>query len=243
MFTRNYNPELESNPFSKIQLYIDNNFASELIYQFIVCEYTINKVCRAYSLKMNKPQTILDELLFQLEAYHEYDEIDDKFYAIADIVLLMVNNGGKCAGQLSYSDMIMDYNRDPAYFTNPDSNLVQETGVDYIEYIFKCLSVDMLRFDYLNLLKQTNKPYLNINLYKLINLMVVDRNYSDEYNPRYIAEKYQCIIGLNSINCDNMTLIQSLIYQNNLPLLYQIGECHLLYKRINGLIAELKKLD
>lgn len=243
MFTRDYDPEMESNPFSKIQSYIKNKFAPESIYQFIVCDYGINKVCRAYSLKMNKPQTILDELLFHLEAYHEYDDIDDTFYVIADIVLLMVNNGGKCAGQLSYSNMITDYNRDPAYASNSNTNLVQETGVDYIEYIFKCLSIDMLRFDYLNLLKQTNKPYLNTNLYKLINLMVVDRNYSDSYNPRYIAEKYQHIIGLSSINCDNMTLIQSLIYQNNLPMLYQINEGHLLYKRNNALIIELKKLD
>lgn len=243
MFTRNYNPELESDPLSKIQLYINHKFEPESIYQSIVCDYGINKVCRAYSLKMNKLQTILDELLFHLEAYHEYDELDDTFYVLAEIVLLMVNNGGKCAGQLSYSDMIADYNSDPVYANNPDTNLVKETGVDYIEYIFKCLSVDMLRFDYLNLLKQTNKPYLNTNLYNLINLMVVDRNYSDAYNPRYIAEKYQQIIGLSSINCDNMTLIQSLIYQNNLPLIYQIGECNLLYKRINGLIIELKKLD
>ena len=70
MFTRNYNPELESDPLSKIQSYINHKFEPETIYQFIVCDYGINKVCRAYSLKMNKLQTILDELLFHLEAYH-----------------------------------------------------------------------------------------------------------------------------------------------------------------------------
>lgn len=241
MFNQEYNTEMESNPCSRLLSLIYDKLPAELIYQFIVCEYGINKVCREFSLNMKKPQTILDELLFQLEMYHEHDEIDDTFYEIATIVLLMVNNGGKCAGQLSYSDMVADYNRDPIFASNPDTNLVKETNVDYIEYIFKCLSIDRLRFDYLNLLKQTNKPYINANLYKLINTMIVDRNYSDEYNPRYIAEKYQDIFGINSIICDNMTLAESLLYQNNLPLLYQINEGHLIYKRVSGLIQELNK--
>jgi hypothetical protein len=234
---------MESNPCAKIISLIEQKTEPELIYQFIVCDYGINKVCRVYSLKMGKLQTILDELLFHLDSYHEYDTVDDKFYDIATIVLLMINNKAKCAGELSYSSLIADYNQDYTYASNLDTNLVPETGVDYHEYIFKCLSVDMLRFDYLNLLKQTNKPYLNTNLYRLINIMVVDRNYSDAYSPRHIAEKYQQIIGINSINCNNMTLIQSLIYENNLSMLYQINEGHLLYKRINALIVELKKLD
>lgn len=238
---KNYNGDLEDKPVLKIMNMLDNNIAVETILMFIECDYGINKLCRSYSYDLKKMQTILDELLLYMESYHEFDDIDDKFYNLAELVLLLIKLGAKCARDLSYSKLIQDFNFDINYRDKNNVLLVHHDGLDTYEYIFKCMSVDLYRFKYFRYLKDNNPNYLHNKFHILFDIILSNRNYCDPYNANQIVNSYDNIFGLDYKFTKEMTL-KELILNKNLMLLYQQTELYELYKRITQLLLAINQL-
>lgn len=189
---------------------IDNQTPIESIYLIIECEFGVNNLHNGY--------TILDELLLKLESYHEFDDIDDQFYSLAELVLLMIRGGAKCAIQLANTNCI-----------------------DLFEYIFKCMSIDSYRFEYLSVLKHTQQQYVDQYLGQLIDIILCDRNYSNEFDPQAIAQYYHDIFGIDTPCINGLALLQ-VLSQKNLNFMSQVNELHELYKRIISLSAAVRKL-
>lgn len=189
---------------------IDNQTPIESIYLTIECEFGVNN--------LHSGSTILDELLLKLESYHEFDDTDDQFYSLAELVLLMIRGGAKCARDLANNNC-----------------------VDSFEYIFKCMSIDSYRFEYLSILKHTQPQYINQALDRLINIILSDRNYSNEFDPQAIARYYHNIFQIDTPCIGGLTLLQTLS-QKNLNLMSQVTELHELYKRIISLSSAVRKL-
>jgi hypothetical protein len=209
---------------------IANQTPIEIIYSTIECEFGVNCI---YNVEQSgdmrgSARTILDDLLLSLEAYHEYDEIDDTFYTLAELVLLMIRGGAKCSRDL------ISLREHPA--------LIDRTGVvDSFQYIFKCMSVDALRFKYLHILKHTQPQYLDRSLGQLINIILINRNYCDPFDPHMIAQQYNNIFGITAPCIDGHTLLQELVQKN--PILSQLTELRELYKRVIALIAAVRLIS
>lgn len=202
----------------------------ELIYMTIEQEYGLNHICIKHSNLAQKNQTILDELLITLEAFHEFDDIDDIFYDMAELVLMMLRGNAKCARDLTYGEVI-----DLRSKYGSINILAAVDSIDSFEYIFKCLSIDTYRFKYLYILKFYHAEYLNKYLDKYIDILINDRNYCDEFNPNLIAQRYDELFGIDSACIDGLTLIQAL-NTRKLSFMYQVTELYDLYKRINALL-------
>ena len=223
-------------PCKSIMDMIDRSVPTELIYMTIEYEYGFNHICTTHSQLAHKTQTILDELLLNLEAYHEFDDIDDKFYDLADLVLMLVRSNAKCARDLTHADII-DLRDD-----HDEINLLAPVdGVDSFEYIFKCLSMDVQRFRYLYILKFYHPEYLCQHLDKYIDIILTNRNYCDEFNPVLIIQRYDEIFGIDSTCIDGLSLMQALT-QKKLSFMYQVTELYELYKRICALISAAQLL-
>jgi len=223
-------------PCKSIMDMIDRSVPVELIYMTIEYEYGFNHICATHSKLANKIQTILDELLINLEAYHEFDDIDDKFYDLCELVLMLIRSNAKCARDLTHRDII-----DLRDNYNEMNLLAPIDGIDSFEYIFKCLSMDIQRFKYLHILKFYHPEYLNRYLGKYIDIILTNRNYCDEFNPILIIQRYDEIFGIDSTCINGLTLIQ-ILTQKKLSFMYQVTELYELYKRIIAIISAAQLL-
>lgn len=194
----------------RIMSMLDNQTPIESIYLTIECEFGVNN--------LHMGSTILDELLLKLESYHEFDDIDDQFYSIAELVLLMIRGGAKCARDLANNKCVNSF-----------------------EYIFKCMSIDSYRFEYLSVLKHTQPQYIDQTLDQLIDIILCDRNYSNEFDPQAIAKYYHDIFQIDTPCIKGLTLLQVLT-QKNLNLMSQVTELHELYKRTIALTNAVRNL-
>lgn len=232
MGVSNYELQLEHYaPCVQIINMIDRQVPTELIYMTIECDFGVNYLCKSQDSNMPQMVTILDDLLLTLEAYHEFDDIDDKFYSLAELVLLMVRSGAKCARDLTHIDLI--------HLDNHLDLYDQYDEIDSFNHIFRCLSIDSQRFKYLHILKHNHPQYLEQALEDLIDIILQNRNFCDEFNPQMIAQYYDQIFGINS-PCINGSTLMQILTQKNLNLMRQVTELHELYKRIIALIAAVR---
>jgi hypothetical protein len=236
---KNYNAILEDAPVMQIINMLDNNIAVETIFMFIECDYGVNKICRLESYKSKKIQTILDVLLFHLKAYHEFDDITNKFYSLAELVLLLIQYNAKCARDLPYNQLIADYNIDSKYLS--DVKLAHQDGLDTYKIVFEYLSIDNFRFKYLRILKQNNANHLNQNFNIMLNILLTNRNYSDPFDANNFIQLYDNVFGLE-YKFENDFNIKQLLINYNLTFLYQSCELYPLYKKITELLSSIAKL-
>jgi hypothetical protein len=120
-------------------------------------------------------------------------------------------------------------------------DLANNKCVNSFEYIFKCMSIDSYRFEYLSVLKHTQPQYIDQTLDQLIDIILCDRNYSNEFDPQAIAKYYHDIFQIDTPCIKGLTLLQVLT-QKNLNLMSQVTELHELYKRTIALTNAVRNL-
>lgn len=162
---------------------------------------------------------ILDACIFKCQVYHEHDELDDEFYNIAELSLLLL------------------YDRISTQFTPQQILIALSVDSMRLRYFAWLVQGMQLR----------NEPNM-VSTSFLIKTILCDRNYADSFNPEFIAERYHDIIGVSTL-CEFrmpdgvihwVTIKQLIHYYFDMNLLQQISETRDLYKKI---IALLRALD
>ncbi len=237
---KNYNGQLEEIPVVRIMDMINNNINTDTIISFIKCDYGINKISRSFSYREKKLQTILDEMLFILETYHEYDDMDDRFDKISKFVILLIKNGAKCARDLDYNILIDDYNIDQYYNNKKDVILIHKDNINTYDYTFKYLSFDYSRFEYIKYLKKIDPEFINKNIEKYLEVIICDRHYYNTFDAEKIIKYYDNALGLN-YKINNEFTFHEYLVNKNIMMMYQCTELYELYGRIMKLLSELHK--
>jgi hypothetical protein len=203
LLSDNYDSKKESCPDEQIivlcELYESDKLISiEDIYEIIKYRYGLNKICRHASYESTRLLTILDTLVHHLAIYQAFDEISHIHYPIAKLIICMVRDGAKCARDMSYSDMIRDYNQDQNYSSRSSTILFHSDSVkDSYLNILISLGCDMLRFEYMIMINQINPYILYSNIFSWILIFIDYRNSNDIFNPIKIINLYHKLVGIN----------------------------------------------
>ncbi len=162
---------------------------------------------------------ILDACIFKCQIYHEQDELDDEFYNIAELSLLLL------------------YDRISTQF-NPQQILIA-MSIDSMRLRYFSWLVQGMQL--------RNEPNM-VSVSFLIKTILCNRNYSDTFNSEFIAKRYHDIIGVSTLcdfrmpdgNIHFITIKQLIHYYFDISLLQQLNETRDLYKKI---VSLLKALD